>query len=362
MPAITKRTDGRYQAAIQVAGTRRFVYGRARREVEHKLADLQRQARGGGLPHPGRRTVADLVSHYLATVGPTLKPRTQTDYRNLAERYVLPSIGCFQLSRISPDHIQALYGQLQAKGLARVPSQVHRLLHRMFRLAVLWRWLDENPADRVLPPTYRAPRQDVWDEAELARFLDGTRGDRHHPLWAFLIATGCRLGEALALRWDAVDLQRGVVTICASVQRIDGEWVETRPKTTAGLRVVTLPAEGMVALKRQRVQQAEWRLRAGPAWRDRDLVFSNPRGDYLAPEVVNQALTRACERLGLPRVTPHGLRHLHASLLLAAGVAVPMVSARLGHANPAITMAVYAHCLGHQDDEAAQIIGRAMEG
>ena len=362
MPTLTKRADGRYQAAVQRNGTRRFVYGKTKREVEQKIADLQRQASGGSLPVPGNRTVADLFAHYLATVGPTLKPRTLADYRNLANRYILPSLGKLRLARLTPDHLQALYGQLQAAGLSRAPSQVHRLLHRVFKLAVLWRWLGENPADRVIVPTYRAPRKEVWTAEQLATFLDATRDEWLGPLWLCLIATGCRLGEALALRWSDVDLGQGTVWIRRCLHRIGGEWVETAPKTKAGERCLTLPPEAIEGLRRQKVHQAEARFRAGAEWQDRGLVFTGERGQPLQQSVVQHALARWCDRLDLPKLTPHGLRHLHASLLLRAGLDLPRVSARLGHARPSITMGIYAHTLQQIDDEAASIIAQAMGG
>jgi integrase len=76
--------------------------------------------------------------------------------------------------------------------------------------------------------------------------------------------------------------------------------------------------------------------------------------------VPEAALRRLCDRLGLPAMTPHGLRHLHASLLIDEGVPITAVSARLGHANPQITMRLYAHALPGQDRMAAEAIDRAL--
>lgn len=76
---------------------------------------------------------------------------------------------------------------------------------------------------------------------------------------------------------------------------------------------------------------------------------------------MQNATQEQCDRLGLPKLTPHGLRHQHATLLLYQGLPVTAVSARLGHANPAITMGIYAHALKHQDEQAEQAIGRALE-
>ncbi len=375
--AITKRSDGRYQAALQVGGVRRFVYGRSRSEVAEKLAGLAAQAglgglggsgSGGRLPAPGRRTLADLLESYFEAIGPTLKPKTLSGYRWLSQRYVTPSLGKVRLSRLEPGQVQALYGQLQARGLRREPARVHRLLHRVFELAALWGWLAENPADRVLAPTYRAPRKEMWDTEQLRRFLEATAqsGDWLWPLWVVAIATGCRPGELLGLRWSDVDLERGTITIRRTAQRLGGQWIETPPKTKAGERTISLPPEAVAALRRQRVQQAEWRLRAGAQWQeqgqetDRNLVFSSQTGGYLGLTSIQRALRRWCRRLDLPPLSPHGLRHLHASLLLQDGLPVTLVSRRLGHSTPGVTMTVYAHALGSADTAAANAISRAL--
>jgi integrase len=89
-------------------------------------------------------------------------------------------------------------------------------------------------------------------------------------------------------------------------------------------------------------------------------VFTGPRGGPLAATTVEAAQRRECDRLGLRRVSPHGLRHLHASLLLAEGLPIPAVSARMGHANSAITMSVYAHVIDQGDTAATEAIGRAL--
>ena len=90
------------------------------------------------------------------------------------------------------------------------------------------------------------------------------------------------------------------------------------------------------------------------------MVFMGERGGMLSHSTAQKAIRRECLRLGLHPVTPHGLRHLHASLLLAQGLPIPAVSQRLGHANSAITMSTYAHYLGRDDTQATEAIGRAL--
>ena len=354
------RSDGRWQASVQLEGKRHCVYARSEREARKKLAALLKQAAVcGSLPDPGRRTVNDLVNEWLAAAN--LKPTTTAHARLMLDTYALPSIGHLRLSKLEPSHLQRLYGRLERQSPS-VADKVHRLLHRAFAVAVLWRWLGENPADRVLRPAYHALRKDVWSASELAAFLAGTQDHWLQPLWVVAVATGCRIGELLALTWADVDLAGGSIAINKAGQHIAGQWAVSTPKTASGYREITMPPEGVAALRHQKAQQAAWRLAAGPEWTPSGLVFTGKTGRPLQRSTVEHALKRECMRLDLPPVTPHGLRHLHASLLLAQGLPVPAVSARLGHANPSITMSVYAHAIGKGDAAAAEAIGRVLAG
>jgi integrase len=356
--AITQRADGRYVATLQVHGKRRFLYGKNEREVQKKLDALKRDTViVGALPTPGRRTVNDLFTSWLDACRPTLKPKTVLGYENTAEWYIKPTIGSVKLTQLEPAHVQALYGRLASKGHVRIPAQAHAVLRRACRLGVLWGWLVTNPCDRVIAPRYRAKTKDVWSADDTARFLAATSQDRHGALWSFLVYTGARIGEATALRWD--DLNGNSVTIRQAAHRIRGEWSVTAPKTHAGVRAITLPNAVVTMLRQERARQAVRRLRTGAEWQDGGRIFSNDRGGILHPSMTAHALRATCDRLKFARLTPHGLRHLSASLLLAQNVPLPNVSRRLGHANPGITARIYSHAVSN-DDLAASAMEQAL--
>jgi len=357
---ICRRKDGLYTAALMVDGRRKWVYGKTEREVRLKLLALQNlAARSGNLPQPGKRTVSDLLDAWLEAVAPTLKPSTLESYRKVANAYILPLIGKVRLNRLTPDVVQRLITPLQQQGKARTATKVYTTLHRACRVAVLWGWLANNPCERILRPQYRVERREMWAKDDLQRFLEGAQGHPLYPLYLLLVATGMRLGEALALRWSDVDWAAGTVQVERSVQRIRGEWVFGSPKSKSSIRSVTLPSEVLATLKQHRLHQLK---ELGAGWSPEGLVFCNRAGEVLCQSVVQHNLQRLCERLGLPPLTPHGLRHLHASLLLSEGLPIPLVSRRLGHANAAVTMGIYAHCVSKRDDQAVQAISKALTG
>jgi integrase len=353
---VYQRKDGRWQASLQINGKRRTVYAKTEREVRAKLRDLQREAdKVGNLADPGRRTVNDLFDFWLNNA-PDLKPSTVSSYRLFLDTYVRPAIGDMRLDRVTPNHLQNLYSDLTPS----VGEKVHRVLHRAFAVAVLWRWLATNPCDHVLKPAYKTQTKTLWNHAELNTFLENTPDHWVYPLWVLLISTGCRLGEALALGWKDVGSDGASVTISRTLHRIDGEWVLDTAKTDSSSRTIVLPGVASTVLGQQKQQQATWQKAAGSAWEDWGLVFTGETGKPLFASTIQHTLKRECERLGLPAVTPHGLRHLHASLLLDEGVPITAVSARLGHSNPQITMKIYAHALPGQDKRAADAIGDVL--
>jgi len=348
--SIAKRTDGRWQASLQVEGLRRTVYGKTRSEVATKLDGLRRQAAvNGTLPDTGKRCLNDLLDAWLEIKAQTVRPRTLDDYAAVCNRYLRPTLGAIPLARVTPDRIHRLYARLQGQGHHRTARLVHTVLSQTLAQAVRWTWLAHNPCERVAAPRHRAERQSPWSPEQLRRFLDDSREQWLHPLWVLLASSGCRLGEALALTWE--DVGKATISVTKTIQRIGSEWVTTPPKTQAGVRTIALPPEASRALARQ----AEWRLAHGGG----SLVFAGENGQPLQRATVSHAMRRECERLGLLPLTPHGLRHLHASLLLSEGLPLPEVSRRLGHANTGITATVYSHAV-RDDTVAARAIERAL--
>lgn len=357
--SVYRRADGLWCASVRAQGKRKTVYAKTEREARAKLAKLQKQLGITDiLPTPGRKTVDDLLDLWLETAD--LRPITLAGYRETLDRYVRPTIGHVRLSRLHPETIQTLYNDLRARDLRRIPKLVHSLLHRAFKMAVLWGWLAENPTDRVIAPTHKPERKPVWAQHELQTFLAGARDHRLYPLWVVTLNTGIRLAELSGLKWSDVDFAGGTISVQRTLHWVKGRWVEGEPKTKAGARAIALPTDGIAALRRQKAQQNEWRLKAGKEWQNGGWVFTTGTGAPVPRSSVQYCLREMCTRLGIPPVSPHGLRHLHASLLLAGGLPVPAVSARLGHANPNVTMSVYAHAFHRQDQEAARIMEEAV--
>jgi integrase len=166
-------------------------------------------------------------------------------------------------------------------------------------------------------------------------------------------ATGCRRGEVLALRWSDIPDGRAMVARPLTQTR---DVLEFKGTKTEEPRPVSLPTSAVAELNSHRKSQEEFRHEFGPDYRlDLDLFFANPDGTPLKPDSISATVSLLFRRLKLPKGTSlHSLRHTHTSHLLASGVPLPAVSARLGHGSIRTTQEIYSHMIHGQDDEAAK--------
>jgi integrase len=250
---------------------------------------------------------------------------------------------------------------------------VHTIIHAGLGAAVRDGLLAVNPADKADPPSAKSaasPEMHVWTADELRAFLDQRTqaGDELVIAWHLLVSTGMRRGEALALRWGDVDGSRLSVRRSATVIKHKGQGEEIivgRPKSFKP-RVIDLDPETVARLKAHKATQGTLALALA---RDDTYVLANLDGTVRHPERFSRkfvaALIAARKALGEDRLSTirlHDLRHTHASLLLAAGVPVKVVSERLGHASAMITLGIYAHVMPGMQAEAAAKFGALLAG
>jgi integrase len=206
------------------------------------------------------------------------------------------------------------------------------------------------------------PEMIVWTHEQLRAFLAHVAGDRFNALWRLAATTGMRRGELLGPRWTDLDLDAGVLNVAQTRVKGGGTVGYGRPKTAKGRRAIALDEATVAMLKAHRKTQARERLAWGPGYRDEGLIFCREDGSPIDPDVLSQRFDRLVRDAGLPRIRLHDLRHTYATAALRAGVPIKVVSERLGHATPAITLAVYAHVLPGMDPEAAEQVAALVDG
>ncbi|NPV54823.1 MAG: site-specific integrase [Firmicutes bacterium] len=216
--------------------------------------------------------------------------------------------------------------------------------------------ISRNPADLVdLPKVERkVPVTLTLEEAE--RSLEVLQGTYLYIPALLAIATGARRGEILGLRWEDVELDKGLITITQELLRVEREYVFRQPKTRGSVRPIPIPPFVVEELRAHKLQQKKWRLAAGSAWQDTGLVCTHEDGSLINPDSLSPYFIKVMKKAGFPHITFHGLRHTHATLLLKWNVHPKKVSERLGHSSIQLTMDTYSHVMPTMQDEAVQLL------
>jgi integrase len=162
-----------------------------------------------------------------------------------------------------------------------------------------------------------------------------------------------RRGEIIALRWKSVDLDLGQMAIIASTEQIDAGAIREKEAKSGRARTVALPSLAVEELRRWRLAQAEELLRLGIRADDSWHVVTHADGSPLQPRSLTHVLSDFLKRWG---VALHGLRHSHASHMLASNVHPKIVQERLGHSSIAITLDIYSHLMPNMQEGAAATV------
>jgi len=351
-----------------LTGQRRIRYASfkgTKREAEIELARLIAQNTAGEGVDPSRATLAEFLGRWDNDwASANVSGKTLERYRQIIRLNIIPHIGAVRVQKLRPVHLQELYGKLQRSGghqgrplSPRSVGHVHRVLHRALGHAATWGVVPQNVAALVSPPS--VPHDDeiaIMTQDQIGATLRHLGSRTLRPIVSFLLGTGVRRGEVLAVRWKDLDLDKGLVRIERSLEQTKTGLRFKSPKTRHGRRNITIPPWLVAEMRAHRARQQERRLSLGMGRApDDSLVFARWDGSTRSPHWLTQKFALAAAELGID-CTLHGLRHTHVSQLIAAGLDVLTISRRIGHANPAITLRVYGHMFANTDARAAEIM------
>jgi integrase len=325
-------------------GKRRYVSGKTKEEARKALREARSGADQGLVFDAAKFTVAEYLDRWLKdSVQGSVRRSTYESYRRQARRYLTPTVGRVRLKALTPAHVQGLYREMQERGLsARTVEYTHAVLHRALKQAVRWSMVPRNVCDAVDVPQVRREEMHPLTPEQARRFLETARGERLEALYVVAVHAGLRPGELLALGWEDVDLDQGVMHVHRALS--DGEF--TTPKTKRSRRRIDLSAGSIAALKKHRMRQLEERMARAGLWQDHGLVFPSSVGTPLSHRNVVRSFKAVLRRAGLPAaIRLYDLRHTCATLLLCRNVHPKYVQELLGHASIAQTLDTYSHVL-----------------
>ena len=363
---------------------RRHRMGRTEAEVTRKVRDLERARDTGRLACLGKGlTVGQWMEIWLTTIAPRRIRRStlESTYTPKVRNRIIPGLGKHRLDRLTPEHIERFYTQLDAEGLAPATVlQIHRILSRALKVAMQRGYVAQNVATRVNAPSASPREIEPLTPAEAQRLVALAMTRRNGSRWSVALALGLRQGEALGLRWQYVDLDAGTIAIRWQLQR--QRWrhgcddpaacakdrhtnncppgctghARTCPKRRGGgvqlaelksdksRRMIALPAPLVSAMRAHRAEQLKERMIAGSGWADGDYVWCQANGRPIGAHADWDEWKAMLKEAGIRDARVHDARHTAATLLLAHGVDQRVVMEILGHSQISMT-ARYAHVL-----------------
>ena len=339
-----------------------------RQAAEEALAEVVEQTRRS-TTRRSRTTVGDYLNDWYVGARPSLRPTTAGSYEQAILR-LDRHLGSIALQDLTPMEVQRCYTELLESGSRSggplAPATVHKaheVLRRALGDAERMGLASRNVAAAVRPPAVVRAELTTWSSEELRRFLSKIEGHPYEIGWRLLAATGMRRGEVLGLRWRDVDLDLGVLSVSHTISEVGADVVMGPPKTAKSRRMVFLDRRTLAALREHRQRQRQQKLATGPAWDGgHDWVLTDALGGYVRPQSMSYEWRLLMEKLDLPTIRLHDLRHTHATLALKAGVHPKVVSERLGHATVGITLDLYSHVVPSLAKDAAEQIMQATYG
>ncbi|AEE95743.1 site-specific integrase [Mahella australiensis] len=322
---------------------------RTKKEAEKALDLLLAEIEKGEYVKPTNMTIGEFLDEWLEEYcKPKLAPKTYKSYSDTIRLYFKPILGRIELAKLKPITIQRYYNMLKEEGKLSdtTINYHHRLLSKALKQAVKWQYISKNPCDAVDTPKKRNVEMKIWniENVKKAEQVFANSPIFIHVMLA--IYTGMREGELCGLRWEDINFKDGTCTIRRTAQRVDKELIFKEPKTDTSTRVVALPQNIIEMLKQEKKKQAENKILLGSAYDNNYEGYISvwEDGHFKEPDYVSKKFHKMLAATPeLPMIRFHDLRHTHASLMLASGANMKVVSERLGHSQIGITMDLYSH-------------------
>lgn len=387
--------------------------------VKRFADELEEKIKNGYSLEGDKLTLSEFSERWLDNViRPTLERPTITNYENYLKTKINPYIGHIKLNQIRPHTIEGLYKTVQSEGYIRqgerreysykTLKRIQDILNGIFKYAMQLEIIDKNPCDAIKTPrinnTETKSKIKCFSIEDVERFLralemdypakfkahdrvDDT-GKPYHvreytetfrlplQLVAFYyvaLFTGIRREENITLTWNDVDFINNTLSITKATAKCTGGQYIKKTKTKNSNRVVGVPAFVMAILKKHKIEQAKYKLSIGDQWietldeegKPLNFVYTQENGKQMYIDTPSKRFVKLIEDYNklvdtdeekLPRITLHGLRHTHATLLIANNAEINSVSGRLGHADITTTLDVYTHYLRERDKVPTEIM------
>lgn len=351
----------RKQKWFTVKGTRKD----AEAERIRQLSSLQ----DGTFVDNTKMTVPEYLDYWLenhaksAVSKKTFERFSEMIHNHLAPAFPMP------LQKLRPVDVQTFFTKAEKSGRKdgkggvsrQTIKHFYRLLKSSFKQAVRLQILKVNPLDAVTPPRVEKTEHRVLDVDGVLALLERAERSQIYPALLIAALTGMRRGEVCALRWQDVDLMKGQISVCRTLEQTAESLTFKEPKTKKSRRTIAMIPMLVSGLKSHKAEQAKIRLMMGTGYQDNGLIFCRMDGSPYPPNSLTTSYRSLIRSTHFKGLRLHDLRHSFATIHLQLGTPTKVISETLGHSNIGITLDTYSHVTPNMQDDAAARMQAAFQ-
>lgn len=371
--SISQRKDGKWQGRVNLGrdinGKRKqkYFYGDTEKEVKKKLREYFINGEKYSANNIAKMTIEEFLVDWLENIlVNTLKPKSYAIKEYIIKQQITPRIGLLQVNSIVASDIQQMINDMVKEGLSySTIKKSYDALNQRFKLAIKQGQVNKNPILGVELPIQKNKKSSeihFFTEEQCKELIKESRRIyssnnqnvyRLGELVPFLIFTGLRIGEAIALEWNDVDFENKIITINKNVVEVKsketGKYIlekQDSTKTDSSTRMVPLSNSAIECIKNLKQING-----------NKKFVFASKTGKYISPSNFNRMFRGIQKSLKYEVVLGvHSLRHTFATLMLNKGIDVKIVSELLGHSNVSVTYNIYIHTIQSQKIKAINMV------
>jgi integrase len=364
--SIKKRGNGSYTLIYDAPrgedGKRKQVwvtFQGTKPEAENELARLIHEAATGAFVDPSKVTLGEYLKEWLKQIEHDLARQTWEDYSRTVTKHIIPDLGNKKLGTLKPSAIQSYYTKKRVYLSGTSLQKHHAILHKALGDAVKLQILARNPVDAVQRPKGDNKKQNVLEPEEVTKLLDTADGTIYYMPILLAACCGLRQGEALALRWEDVDLEAGTVLIQHSLEHTS-KGLRLKGTKSGKPRRNKLSELAWSELQRHKEMQAIAKAMS-PDYVDSGFVCTFEHGEMISPRYLGATWKRVRDRADIRRVRFHDLRHTYATMLIESGEHLRVVMELLGHSSMSMTYDLYSHVTEAMQTKAADHIDKLIK-
>ena len=342
---ISQRKDGMYTGRFTTrSGKRKQRYFHKLQECRAWMADAQFEDEHGSVLFSDSPTADAWFEYWINEVkGDNIRLTTKGTYRKYWKNNISPLIGKMELKDITPMHCQRILNHLNERHKMSTIRTHRTFMWSVFECAVENDLIEKNPVRKSVRATggEKTEGREALTVEEQKVFLLGAEKSLYYNGYAFVLQTGIRVGELIALKWSDVDFKNRKLQIRRSASEIPKQgFVIGEPKTESGYRDIPLTEEAISILYRQREKNSKNKI---IPIQYADYIFLNRNGSLIQRSAYNQGINTICSRLGMRKFSIHILRHTFATRCIENGMRPKTLQTILGHSKIEVTMNLYVH-------------------